>query len=213
VRRPNDDVDGDGVGYTFNLRFAGQYFDQETGLHYNYFRTYDPSTGRYITTDPIGLVGGLNTYSYAENNPLYWADPLGLCPMCIPFIPPAIEAIGYAAGSLAIGLGLATGIEAGINAYNENVSDDDSAEGANCPTDHAKGRSEEAKTDRDRQVGDPNKVTERGRKFLDTESGNTVHVDGDRVVVTDSSGRRITQFKNPRKNTQDRIRRGRWTPL
>ena len=56
----------------------GQYYDQETGLHYNYFRYYDPSTGRYITSDPIGLDGGLNTYSYALSNPARFADPLGL---------------------------------------------------------------------------------------------------------------------------------------
>ncbi|MBT8438435.1 MAG: RHS repeat-associated core domain-containing protein, partial [Gammaproteobacteria bacterium] len=55
-----------------------QYYDVETGLHYNYFRYYDPSTGRYMTSDPVGLSGGLNTYSYALNNPLYWSDPLGL---------------------------------------------------------------------------------------------------------------------------------------
>lgn len=56
----------------------GQYYDQETGLHYNYFRYYDPSTGRYITSDPIGLSGGFNTYTYAANNPLLYFDPLGL---------------------------------------------------------------------------------------------------------------------------------------
>ena len=61
-----------------NLRFPGQYFDRETGMHYNYFRDYDPSTGRYIEADPIGLEGGTNPYLYAEANPLMYTDPLGL---------------------------------------------------------------------------------------------------------------------------------------
>jgi RHS repeat-associated protein len=60
------------------LRFPGQYFDNETGLHYNYFRDYDPTTGRYIESDPIGVYGGLNTYAYVENNPLIIIDVLGL---------------------------------------------------------------------------------------------------------------------------------------
>jgi RHS repeat-associated protein len=61
-----------------NLRFAGQYFDQETGLHYNYHRYYDPSLGRYLRADPIGFDGGINLYAYVLNNPLNWIDPLGL---------------------------------------------------------------------------------------------------------------------------------------
>ncbi|EMX8646124.1 RHS domain-containing protein, partial [Providencia stuartii] len=60
-----------------NLRFQGQYFDKETGLHYNTFRYYAPDLGRFTQQDPIGLAGGLNLYQYAPN-PLTWIDPWGL---------------------------------------------------------------------------------------------------------------------------------------
>lgn len=59
------------------IRFQGQYEDVETGLFYNRYRYYDPDTGRYITQDPIGLLGGLNPYAYAPN-PIAWTDPRGL---------------------------------------------------------------------------------------------------------------------------------------
>ncbi len=61
-----------------NLRFAGQYYDNETGLHYNYHRYYDPKIGRYLRADPIGLAGGINPYTYSLNNPVNNTDTFGL---------------------------------------------------------------------------------------------------------------------------------------
>jgi RHS repeat-associated protein len=59
------------------IRFQGQYFDNESRLHYNHFRYYDPTTGHFISQDPIGLLGGINHYQYAPNH-INWIDPLGL---------------------------------------------------------------------------------------------------------------------------------------
>jgi RHS repeat-associated protein len=67
-----------GTRFELPLRLPGQVYDDETGLHYNYYRDYDPTLGRYTTPDPIGLHGGLNPYSYVSNNPLVNVDPLGL---------------------------------------------------------------------------------------------------------------------------------------
>jgi RHS repeat-associated protein len=64
----------------YNLRFPGQYYDQETGLNYNYLRDLDPTTGRYVESDPIGLYdGGWSTYAYANGDPIIYVDPFGLC--------------------------------------------------------------------------------------------------------------------------------------
>jgi RHS repeat-associated protein len=63
------------------IRFQGQYHDLETGLHYNRFRYYDPDIGRFVSEDPVGLAGGVNTFAYAAN-PTGWTDPLGLTADC-----------------------------------------------------------------------------------------------------------------------------------
>ncbi|WEO94960.1 RHS repeat-associated core domain-containing protein [Streptomyces sp. FXJ1.172] len=88
----------DSTAYT-PLRFPGQYYDPETGLHYNYFRTYDPETARYLTPDPLGLTPAPNPVAYVHN-PHTWADPLGLTP-CEEILPegytpsPALEKDPY----------------------------------------------------------------------------------------------------------------------
>jgi len=64
--------------FAYNLRFPGQVFDGQAGLHQNYFRDFDPATGRYIQSDPEGLYAGVNTYGYVGGNPLSNIDPLGL---------------------------------------------------------------------------------------------------------------------------------------
>ncbi|QNN47223.1 RHS repeat protein [Thermomonas brevis] len=75
---PNQDSDNDGIVFDFDLRYPGQRYDQAAGLNYNYFRDYDPNTGRYVESDQIGLNGGISTFAYTSNNPLGFSDPTGL---------------------------------------------------------------------------------------------------------------------------------------
>lgn len=75
---PNTDPDGDSVQFVFDLRFSGQRYDQASGLHYNFYRDFEPATGRYTQSDPIGLNGGISTYGYVSGNPTKNIDPFGL---------------------------------------------------------------------------------------------------------------------------------------
>ena len=79
---PNEDPLNTGVATKYNLRFPGQYYDLETNTHYNYFRDYDPGTGRYVQSDPIGLNGGFSTYAYVGGRPVASIDPLGWLEKC-----------------------------------------------------------------------------------------------------------------------------------
>jgi RHS repeat-associated protein len=92
----------------YNLRFPGQLADAESGLFYNYFRSYDPKTGRYSQFDPIGLNGGPNGYLYAEGNPLTYIDPLGLWAWGDPL---PQEVVDVCAG---FGDGVSLGVTAGV---------------------------------------------------------------------------------------------------
>ncbi|WP_217698676.1 RHS repeat-associated core domain-containing protein [Pseudoxanthomonas indica] len=73
-----EDVDGDSVPLVLDMRFPGQRYDRHSALNQNYFRDYEPSTARYIQSDPIGLIAGTSTYTYIESNPLINYDLLGL---------------------------------------------------------------------------------------------------------------------------------------
>lgn len=75
---PNEDPDGDTIAFTFSMRFPGQRYDAASGLNYNYFRDYEPGSGRYSQSDPVGLGGGISTYGYVSNKPLMSVDPTGL---------------------------------------------------------------------------------------------------------------------------------------
>ena len=77
VNAANENPAGQG-SFRYALRFPGQYYDAETGTHYNYFRDYDPSIGRYEQSDPIGVRSGPSTYGYVYQSPLRFVDPKGL---------------------------------------------------------------------------------------------------------------------------------------
>ncbi|MBT4160597.1 MAG: RHS repeat protein [Gammaproteobacteria bacterium] len=90
-------------GLRMPMRFPGQYADPESGYSYNYFRDYDPTLGRYIQSDPIGLAGGINPLVYALLSPKMFSDKQGLCPICLPLVGAIIGGVNGYAGVMATG--------------------------------------------------------------------------------------------------------------
>jgi RHS repeat-associated protein len=91
--------------FGYNLRFPGQFYDTQTGLHYNYYRDYDPAKGRYLESDPGGLAGGTNTYAYVSNRPADTVDPSGRIGVYINFGAGAFRGWGLDAGGTSVGAG------------------------------------------------------------------------------------------------------------
>jgi RHS repeat-associated protein len=107
--------------FTNRQIFPGQFQDGETGLNYNMARDYDPKTGRYIESDPIGLDGGINPYIYVKNDPLNHVDPTGKFVFLLPFIPVAFTAAAEFATGFAIGMSaLPLGQWLGDTVYSDN---------------------------------------------------------------------------------------------
>ena len=115
---PNTNPENLGA-FEFNLRFPGQYHDEEIGLFYNYFRSYHPALGRYTQSDPIGLEGGMNTFAYVNGNPLSYVDPEGLVAGAASLS--GLGGAGAGSGGAAAGLtilgGAAVVVGTGVGAY------------------------------------------------------------------------------------------------
>jgi len=100
VTAPNEDPDQGGTLFEFAMRFPGQRYDPESGLHYNVQREYDPASGRLVTSNSLGLQGGISTYGYVKGNPLASVDPDGM--QAIPLLPrppPVVTAAPGAVGA------------------------------------------------------------------------------------------------------------------
>jgi RHS repeat-associated protein len=96
---------------SLDARFPGQWYQLETGLHYNWHRHYDPTIGRYTQPDPAGLKGGASRFTYALANPVMNIDPDGQFAIALPFAVPILEAIGGVTVGILTGSAIASALD------------------------------------------------------------------------------------------------------
>ena len=110
----DEDPDGDQVSVSLNVRFPGQYYDAESGLHYNFYRYYDPAVGRYLSADPIGQIGGFNLYSYVLDDPINMTDPTGLLAPALALAAPAGGGVLILGGAVTVSAGTVVIVVGGV---------------------------------------------------------------------------------------------------
>ena len=113
------------TGTPIDARFPGQWFQTEAGLHQNWMRDYDPTLGRYLQPDPLGLVDGASLYGYARQNPGRWVDPTGEC-----IGPLAIACAAAAGAAINVAIGALTDVYLGDGCYTWQEAGRDAAVGA-----------------------------------------------------------------------------------
>ncbi|WP_156312628.1 RHS repeat domain-containing protein [Marinagarivorans algicola] len=128
---------------TFDTRFPGQHFDAESGLHYNYFRDYDPEIGRYIQSDPIGLGDGVNTYGYVHGDPINYYDPNGKS--AVRWSLPFAGGLAVSDGPFPVGDAIAAALLGGAliyDAFNPSYNEEAKLPGERTPEEEAQADAE-----------------------------------------------------------------------